>query len=166
VNMVAITLLSYFLGGLVVLAIFDLTTKRIRDRLLDKAAEAYNLMAGQGTYMGRKLSIVLFAILLWLFWPAVLLGSARSEASRENKIQRREATGRYGLKKLWYGECPDCHVILIPEGWSGAVCPVCERHFGMLIRRSKNGTQGQRANSKNTGRGGGANIVSSETDSK
>lgn len=36
----------------------------------------------------------------------------------------------YFLKKLWYGECPDCHILLEPvNGWGRSDCPKCGKHF-------------------------------------
>ena len=34
------------------------------------------------------------------------------------------------LKRIWYGECPDCHVILnVVKGWGRSECPKCGTHF-------------------------------------
>lgn len=36
----------------------------------------------------------------------------------------------YFFKKLWYGECPDCRIRLVPiEGWGRSDCPSCGSHF-------------------------------------
>jgi len=51
------------------------------------------------------------------------------------KKQWRNVTGIlerliYFFKRLWYGECPDCRVLLKPvEGWGRSDCPKCGNHF-------------------------------------
>lgn len=36
----------------------------------------------------------------------------------------------YFLKRLWYGECPDCKVLLEPvPGWGRPDGPRCGKHF-------------------------------------
>ncbi len=39
----------------------------------------------------------------------------------------------YWFKKLWYGECSDCRVLLVEqEGWARSDCPKCGRHYKSL----------------------------------
>jgi hypothetical protein len=37
---------------------------------------------------------------------------------------------KHWILKLWYGECPTCHVILIEQkGWGRSDCPACQKHY-------------------------------------
>ena len=147
-------LLAYFLGGLLVLIVFDFITKRIRSNISSAGLQAQTRMAEANNLIGRKSGLVLMLALTWLTWPTVLIGAATERWSKDRKAQRQEegvlsrdtAIGTrsqlsYLVKKIWYGECPKCHVILGPTGWDRTVCPTCGTRFGMLIRRNnKNGT--------------------------
>jgi len=142
-------LLAYFLGGLLALLVFDLKTKRIRTKIQSAGLEAQLKMAQANSPLGVKAGIALILTLTWLFWPAVLLGAATERWFADKKAQRLErgvlsrdtAIGTssqlsYLVKKVWYGECPKCHVILEPVSWDRTVCPTCGTRFGMLIRRN------------------------------
>jgi len=158
-------LLVYFLGGLFILIVFDLITKRIRTKIQSAGLEAQVTMAQANNPLGVKAGIVLMLTLTWLFWPTVLLGAATEHWSEGRKAQRLEkgALGRdtaigtssqfsYLVKKVWYGECPKCHVILEPVSWDRTVCPTCGTHFGTLIRRNgSNGKSKERAKGKSSG---------------
>lgn len=167
-NTAAVILLSYFVGGLLVLIVFDLATKRVRNNVRSGGFQAQMRMAEANSPIGVKAGIVMILALTWLFWPMVLVGAVTDKggAEQEIKICKREPTLRYLVKKIWYGECPSCHVILVPDTWDRASCPVCHARFGTIIRRSKNGPQRQGTDSENTGRGRRVNIIQSKTDSK
>ena len=156
-----IILLTYFLGGLVALLVFDLATKgRIRNNMRMAGTQAQIRMAEANNPIGPRAGLMLMLVLTWLFWPMVLIGAVTDkgdEAEQGDKIQRREPTTRYLAKKIWYGECPDCRVILKPDGLlGGSTCPVCKHHFGTIItRRSKNGTSKQIETMETKSTGGG-----------
>lgn len=161
-------LLAYFLGGLLILIVFDLITKRIRAKIQSAGLEAQLTMAQSNNPMGVKAGIALILILTWLFWPTVLIGAATERWFEDRKAQRQEegvlsrdtAIGTrsqfsYLIKKIWYGECPKCHVILGPTSWDRTVCPTCGTRFGMLIRRNnKNGTSRETTPGESSDRAG------------
>jgi len=140
-NIAGIAILSYLLCGLFVLLIFDLVTKRVQNNTRSAGLQAQMRMAEANSPIGVKAGIIMILVLTWLFWPMVLIGAAtgRGATEQETKIYKREPTLRYLVKKIWYGECPDCRVILVPDTWDRAVCPVCGKCFGTIIRRPKNG---------------------------
>lgn len=160
-----VILLVYFLGGLLVLLVFDLITKRIRAKIQSAGLEAQVTMAQANNPLGVKAGVALILTLTWLFWPTVLLGAATERWSGKRKAQRLErgvlsrdaAMGTssqlsYLIKKIWFGECPKCHVILEPVSWDRTVCPACGTHFGMLIRRNNdNGKSKERAKGESSG---------------
>ncbi len=64
----------YLLVGAILLAIFDLATKRIRSKLVQATSEAQSRLVASGNYVGSKLASALFLGALWLFWPTVFIG--------------------------------------------------------------------------------------------
>ena len=161
-------LLAYFLGGLLILIVFDLITKRIRSNIPSAGLQAQIRMVEANNLIGKKSGLVLMLALTWLAWPTVLIGAATERWSEDRKAQRQEegvlsrdtAIGTrsqfsYLIKKIWYGECPKCHVILGPASWNRTVCPICGTRFGMLIRRNnKNGTSRETTPGESSDRAG------------
>lgn len=157
VNTIGVALLSYLASGLLVLGVFDIITGRVRKNIRSAGLKAQLRMAEANNPIGVKVGMVLMLVLTWLFWSIVLIGAAtdKGEVGQETKIQRQEPTTRYLLKRLWYGECPDCRVILKPmDAWGQySICPVCGTEFkGLRLKASKEGNNGkteQRKDSKN-----------------
>ena len=95
-------LLAYFVGGLLVLFAFDVITHRLRDKFRDKVAEANVVMAQQGNvYVGRRMMLVTFALITWLFWPAILIGAAtdrKDEDEQKGKEDQDEQEDKGSIK--------------------------------------------------------------------
>lgn len=142
-------LLVYLLGGLLILVVFDLITKRIRSNLSSVGLQAQLRMAEANHPIGRKSGLVLMLVLTWLAWPVVLIGvlTDRPKEDQAPEIQgRTDVIGAgagvrwsYLVKKIWYGECPDCHVILTPlDAWGQySECPQCKTTFHGLRMKAK-----------------------------
>jgi hypothetical protein len=164
----------YFIIGLLVLILFELITKRISTKLTSAGVQAQITMAEAGNPIGRKVGVILMAVLTWVAWPMVLVGAAtkvneEEKAKRDAEVQSlttaKGSGGRvaYLLKKLWYGECPDCHVLLKPMGGllSRSVCPSCKVEYSGIIVKAikKEGYDGERETletGEGRGRAGGA----------
>jgi len=151
-----VIILVYFLGGLLILIVFDLITKRIRSNLSSAGLQAQLRMAEANNPIGRKSSLVLMLALTWLAWPAMLIGALTDRPKGEHApgIQSRtdvvgagaRARRSYLVKKIWYGECPDCHVILTPlDAWGQySECPLCKTTFhGLRMKAKKEGHNGK-----------------------
>ena len=150
-SLASIVLLIYFIGGLLVLLVFDLATHRIRNRFKDRAAEAQVVMSQTGNlYIGKRMMLITFAVITYLFWPLVILGALRGPEGEEQPqkiVTRADMMGAgfskqlaYWAKKIWYGECPECSVILTPKDMWGqySVCPVCKTEFHGIRMKAKN----------------------------
>lgn len=74
-NLLLVGIVSYLLLGAVLLFIFDLSTKRIRNKFIQATSETQSRLATSGNYVGSKLASVLFLGALWLFWPMVFIGA-------------------------------------------------------------------------------------------
>ena len=156
-SLASIILLIYFIGGLLALLVFDLITHRIRNRFRDKAAEAQLVMAQTGNfYIGKRVMLAMFAIITYLFWPFVVLGALRGSEKEEQPqkiVTRAEMMGAglrkqlaYWAKRIWYGECPECGVILTPKDMWGqySACPVCKTEFhGIRMKAKKEEKHGE-----------------------
>jgi len=73
--MASLILISYFCGGLAVLCLFDIITKRIRRKLGAAAFSTQLKMIEANLYLGQRTGTAVFLIIMWLFWPAVLIGA-------------------------------------------------------------------------------------------
>lgn len=83
----SIVLLTYFSTGLLVLALFDHATKRIRTRLHDHVVQTQLKMIEANVFLGRKTGTAVFLIVTWLFWPAVLIGAVtREKVEKDSEI--------------------------------------------------------------------------------
>jgi len=69
-------LLAYFVGGLVILFIFDLLTKRIRNNMQMAGTQAQIRMAEANNPISPRIGLIMMLVLIWLFWPLVLIGAA------------------------------------------------------------------------------------------
>ncbi len=76
--------LLYFLTGILALLVFDATTKRIRNKLDIATAETQSRMASTGNPMGSRSAKALFVILMWVFWPVVLIGALTERKGGDN----------------------------------------------------------------------------------
>jgi hypothetical protein len=65
---------AYLAVGVLVLVIFDLITKRIRRKIHDAATETSIRLI-----TGKKTSMTVFVLTMWVFWPAVLYGAAEDK---------------------------------------------------------------------------------------
>ena len=63
---------GYFILGVVVLVLFDLITKRIRNRLSSASHESRDRLLESGTPVGTREATALTVGALWLFWPLVI----------------------------------------------------------------------------------------------
>ena len=71
-------LVIYLLVGVIVLGIFDLTTKRIRRKLRTAGYDTQDALANAGQTVGTKLGLVIISVYTLVFWPVVMLGAATS----------------------------------------------------------------------------------------
>lgn len=74
----------YLLLGVILLAIFDLATKRIRSKLTQATSETQSKLAMSGNYVGGRLASVLFLGTMWLFWPMVFVGALTDKKEGNN----------------------------------------------------------------------------------
>lgn len=74
-NPILVGVITYLLLGIILLAIFDLVTKRIRSKFTQATSETQSRLAASGNYVGGKLAAVLFLGATWLFWPMVFIGA-------------------------------------------------------------------------------------------
>jgi hypothetical protein len=82
-TLIFVIIISYLLLGVVILLVFDIVTKRIRSKLLSATAETQSRMAEAGSPMSGSTAKIFFMCLMWLFWPAVLLGAATKAKDKE-----------------------------------------------------------------------------------
>ena len=86
--------IAYLAIGLLALAVFDLTTKRIRNGLRDASYETQITVANTGVFgvlLGSKLAVVVISVALWIFWPAAIYGAVEN---RLRKKQGNETTNK------------------------------------------------------------------------
>ena len=83
-------LLAYFIGGLVILFIFDLLTKRIRNNMAMAGTQAQIEMAQASNPIGQRAGMILMLVLTWLFWPAVLIGAATDKGDEDEQKGKEE----------------------------------------------------------------------------
>ena len=89
----SIVLVAYFGAGILVLALFDLATKRIRTKLQDATAETQIKMASANVVLGHKTGMAVFLAVTWLFWPAVLVGAITKEKPKKDSDVTVTASG-------------------------------------------------------------------------
>lgn len=74
----------YLAVGIVVLAIFDLLTGRVRSRLIPASDETRSKLAGTGYWTGHRGAIVITLLAVWAFWPVAIYGYI------EKRLRRRD----------------------------------------------------------------------------
>ena len=80
-NTIWVTLAIYLALGLVAIAVLDLTTKRVRRRLLTAAYDTQQLIGES-----RKVAIVVTTLALWALWPVAIYGALTpGKASNDDK---------------------------------------------------------------------------------
>ena len=84
INPVVIVVLVYFGLGACLLALFDCLTKRIRTKLAQATGETQSRLIASGTYVGSRVSFILFAGAMWLFWPFVFVGALTDKKGSNN----------------------------------------------------------------------------------
>jgi hypothetical protein len=78
----------YLLVGLLFLIIFDVATKRIRNRLDDATFEVKNKLAMSGSYVGTRIATTVLLFAIWLMWPVVIVGALTTGKEQDNGTQR------------------------------------------------------------------------------
>jgi hypothetical protein len=74
----AIIVIGYLGGGLIALAILDMATHRIQQRLKDASYQTQSTLAASGNPVGTKAAFVVIILALWMLWPAALYGALES----------------------------------------------------------------------------------------
>ena len=69
----------YLVVGAILLSIFEMSTRRISQRIGTASTDAQMRMASSGTAVGSKAALILTFIVMWLFWPAVFVGAVKKE---------------------------------------------------------------------------------------
>ena len=64
----------YLLLGLLALGVFDVATKRIRNKLTNASAETQTRLIAAGNPVNTQTASILLIGALWLFWPMVFIG--------------------------------------------------------------------------------------------
>lgn len=78
----------YLLLGLIALGIFDIATKRIRNKLTSAAAETQNQLITSGNFVGSRTATILLIGAMWLLWPAVFVGALTDRKETTNGTKR------------------------------------------------------------------------------
>ena len=74
----------YLLTGIITLGLLDLFTGRIRKNIKDASYKSQEKLAASGSYVGRKTSVVLTLIALWLFYPVAIYGAISNKKEEKN----------------------------------------------------------------------------------
>lgn len=75
INSIIVGFIIYLLLGFMLLAVFDLATRRIRSKFAQSTSETQSRLVASGNYVSSKLAFVLFLGAMWLFWPMVFIGA-------------------------------------------------------------------------------------------
>jgi fucose permease len=79
-------LLSYLVIGIFFLAIFQLTTHRISQRLHDVSTDVMMKLATNGAALvTQKIAVIITLAYAWVFWPVVLIGFISDSRKPEKK---------------------------------------------------------------------------------
>ncbi len=70
---------AYFGAGLLVLAIFEIATRRISTRLSTASFEAHQKLLDSGNYVGITMAKAALIFAMWIFWPALLYGAIKGK---------------------------------------------------------------------------------------
>jgi len=66
----------YLLTGLITLLLFDSITRRIRDKLDNATLQTQLQLGAAGFPLRHTTAKIVFLLVMWLFWPIVVLGAA------------------------------------------------------------------------------------------
>ena len=80
-----LVVIGYFLCGALALGLFDIVTGRLRKNWNGAVVETMTRMSEAGAGLSAKACSVLFALVMWIFWPVVLYGAARDAVDDVNK---------------------------------------------------------------------------------
>ena len=89
-GVVLVILVGYFSAGLLALCVLDALTGRVRNRLRSASVEVQDGLATTGSFVGRRSSVVLLLVALWLFWPAAIYGALASLRSTEEQADEQK----------------------------------------------------------------------------
>ena len=89
---ILIILGGYFGIGLIALGILDFCTGRVQSRIKGAAADTQTKLTATGNYVGRKASVLLIIVVLWLLWPVAIFGAL----TPEKKEDKANGTKRQG----------------------------------------------------------------------
>ena len=90
-NPILIGISIYLSLGAVLLAIFDLATKRIRSKFTQATSETQSRLLASGNYVSSRLASVLFLSAMWLFWPIVFIGAITDKKEDSHGTQEPRA---------------------------------------------------------------------------
>lgn len=71
-NVVLTVIGTYLLVGLVVCIVFDLVTKRIRNRISQYSFDTQQVTGGNHTF-----AIIITLLATWIFFPALIIGACK-----------------------------------------------------------------------------------------
>jgi hypothetical protein len=78
--------LSYLAIGILFLAVFQLATHRISQRLHDVSTDVMMKLATNGAALvTQKIAVAITLIYAWVFWPAILVGFISETVKLEKK---------------------------------------------------------------------------------
>jgi hypothetical protein len=85
--MTAVIILASYLGaGILFLALFQLITHRISQRLHDVSVDVMmKLATGGAGLVTQRIAIVITLTYAWVFWPAILIAFIRDSGKPEKK---------------------------------------------------------------------------------
>ena len=75
----------YLLIGLGVLFLLNIITGRIQRNLVDASYETQSKLINAGFALGRKTSVVVTALAVWIFWPVTVYGAIESAIKGKEK---------------------------------------------------------------------------------
>ena len=78
----------YFLVGMLVLALLDLFTGRIRKQFGWGVAETQERLVLLGSMVGWRTAAMVTAVLLLMFWPVAIYGAIESAVAKKEKSSR------------------------------------------------------------------------------
>ena len=70
-----IFIIGYFSLGLMMLAILDIFTGRIRRKLLPASYDTQNKLINSGNYIGKSGAVAITIFALIIFWPLAIYGA-------------------------------------------------------------------------------------------
>ena len=89
----ALVLIGYLLCGIVALGLFDIVTGRLRRNWNDAIVKTMGQMSEAGIGLSVRACSVLFIVVMWLFWPAVLVGAVHDLFEKKGEEEGRTGDG-------------------------------------------------------------------------